>query len=83
MPPRDRHPLAVEFGHRVRVRRVERRLSRAQLGGLLGVTEERIGKIERGDGITDLQTVVALQEALDCPWDDLLRGLATHRDPTV
>ena len=79
MPPNDRHPLAVEFGHRVQVQRIQCRLSRAQLAQVLGLTERRIGKIERGDGMTDLATIVALQGALDCSWDDLMAGLSAYR----
>lgn len=81
-PPQNRHPLAVEFGYRVQVKRVERRLSRAQLADLLGVTERRVGKIERGDGLSDVDMVVALQAALGCSWDDLLAGLNAFRDLT-
>jgi transcriptional regulator with XRE-family HTH domain len=77
-PPENRHPLAVEFGHRVQVMRVERRLSRMQLANLLGVSEHRVGRIERGDGLSDLAMVVALRDALGCEWDELMGGLSTQ-----
>lgn len=80
-PTNNRHPLAVEFGHRIRVRRIAQRLSRAQLAELVGVTDHRIGKIERGDSLSDIDIVVALQSALEFPWDELMGGLSGHRLP--
>lgn len=82
MPPVNRHPLAEEFGHRVRVKRVDQRLSRMQLADRVGTTEHRVGRIERGDGMPDLAIVVAIQHALGCSWNELMAGLDGYQDQT-
>jgi transcriptional regulator with XRE-family HTH domain len=69
-------PLAAELGHRVRVRRVQLRLSRLQLGEQVGISPAYVGDIERGDRLIKIDTLVALQRGLEMTWEELLGGLS-------
>jgi transcriptional regulator with XRE-family HTH domain len=48
MPPKPPNPVDVHVGKRIRMRRIERQMSRATLGGFLGLTHQQIEKYERG-----------------------------------
>jgi transcriptional regulator with XRE-family HTH domain len=48
MPPKPPNPVDVHVGKRIRMRRVERQMSRATLGGFLGLTHQQVEKYERG-----------------------------------
>lgn len=48
MPPKPPNPIDVHVGRRIRMRRVERQMSRTTLGGFLGLTHQQIEKYERG-----------------------------------
>jgi transcriptional regulator with XRE-family HTH domain len=48
MPLKPPNPVDIHVGKRIRMRRIERQMSRATLGGFLGLTHQQIEKYERG-----------------------------------
>jgi transcriptional regulator with XRE-family HTH domain len=48
MPLKPPNPVDIHVGKRIRLRRIERQMSRATLGGFLGLTHQQIEKYERG-----------------------------------
>lgn len=64
----------IEFGDRVRERRVARGLSQARLGKLSGYSQTNIGWIEQGKMKRPRVAAEALSEALQCPTQYLLWG---------
>ncbi len=73
MPPAS--SAASEFGHRVRVRRVDRRMSREQLAEASGLHAVYIGDVERGNRNPTLRSILLLARALEVKPGDLLGGL--------
>jgi len=61
----------LERKNRVKLARVERDLSQAQLGERAGVTRQTIGLIERGQFNPSLKLCLAIARALNKTLDDL------------
>jgi transcriptional regulator with XRE-family HTH domain len=61
------------FGPMVRRRRLDRCLSRTELGGLLGLDGAYVAAVEESHLMPTLDTVFALADALDAAPADLLR----------
>lgn len=55
------------LAHRVKQLRRARRLSVAELGDAVGISDEWIRRIERGTGKPSLETIEAISHALDTP----------------
>lgn len=65
---------ADEIGARVRRRREALGLTRAELAGLSGVSEDALGLIERGISVPRIGNLLRLAEALRVPAATLLEG---------
>lgn len=61
----------AEVGHRLRVIRTDRKLTRGELASKCGVDESTISKIELGINGASLDTAVSIALALDCSVDEL------------
>jgi transcriptional regulator with XRE-family HTH domain len=60
------------FGRNVRRERMARKITQERLAELVDLNIRTVQKIEAGDVNILLTTVVRLQKALGCGWDDLL-----------
>lgn len=69
------HPIAVEFGRRVRTRRLALGWSQMRLAEATGMHFTYISETERGLRNMSLVNVVRLAHALDADPADLVRGL--------
>ena len=60
------------IGERVRKYRRQKRLSQEQLGAMIGFSQSKIGKIERGDwdSLSDLRLIA---KALEVPIEEFVR----------
>src|ERR1700676_1071525 len=56
----------IELGKRIRLRRVEQRISQAELGEQLGVSFQQIQKYEKGVNRVGAGRLVQLAKSLDC-----------------
>jgi transcriptional regulator with XRE-family HTH domain len=86
-----------QFGVRVRKLRLDRGLSQLALAELLGLTEDQISKVERGNSWVGELTLGLLAKALDVPQSSLfdyseneeflknggLRARAPRKPPTL
>ena len=57
----------IEMGKRIRLRRVEQRISQAELGQKLGVSFQQVQKYEKGVNRVGAGRLVLVSEALDVP----------------
>lgn len=62
-----RHQATIDFGTRLRLKRVEHRLKQAELAQLAGIARETVGRIERGVSLAHPSTLRALERALKLP----------------
>jgi transcriptional regulator with XRE-family HTH domain len=60
------------FGANLRRERDQRKLTQERLAERVGVHSRALQKIEAGDVDTSLTTLLQIQKALKCPWEDLL-----------
>jgi transcriptional regulator with XRE-family HTH domain len=67
MKPREAGKPAVEIGKRIRLRRVERRISQAELGQKLGVSFQQVNKYEKGVDPVGAARLQQIATALDVP----------------
>lgn len=67
--------LDVALGAAVRSLRRDRRMSQADLGGVLGVSFQQVQKYERGTNRISFSTLMRVCKALDCSLDELLAPL--------
>ena len=57
----------IELGKRIRLRRVEQKISQAELGDKLGVSFQQVQKYEKGVNRVGAGRLVRVGEALDVP----------------
>jgi len=57
----------IELGKRIRLRRVEQRISQAELGGQLGVSFQQVQKYEKGVNRVGAARLQQIATALDVP----------------
>lgn len=57
----------IELGHRIRLRRVEQKMSQAELGEALGVSFQQVQKYEKGVNRVGAARLQAIATALDVP----------------
>src|SRR5471032_1241071 len=57
----------IEMGKRIRLRRVEQRISQAELGGKLGVSFQQVQKYEKGVNRVGASRLQQIATALDVP----------------
>lgn len=72
---RVRHPFAVEFGQRVRARRLELGLSQERLAEEVGMHWTYVGSVERGERNISLLNICRLAHGLGIDAADLVTGL--------
>jgi transcriptional regulator with XRE-family HTH domain len=70
--------LECQIGERIKQLRIERNLSRAELGTLVGVTARCIGSMERGSNKITAATIVRLCEKTGVSADYVLFGTRNH-----
>ena len=75
MPVAGTDALALAFGTRLRTARVRSGISQEALADLAGMSRDGIGRLETGQRMPRLDTIVALSAALEIDPADLLRGL--------
>lgn len=69
----DNRDLLISFGRNLCAERNRAGLSQEGLGEKVAINGKQIGKIERGVANPKLTTIVAILEALNVNFDDLLR----------
>jgi transcriptional regulator with XRE-family HTH domain len=65
--PRRAEPHDIEVGRRIRIRRLERRMSQTELATQLGVTFQQVQKYEKGVNRVGAGRLLRISEALDVP----------------
>ena len=71
----------ADIGSRIRVVRLERKMTQEQLANAVGLGVTHISHIETGSSIPSLQSFIAILNALDCSADLLLcRELVTTQN---
>jgi transcriptional regulator with XRE-family HTH domain len=65
MPPKPPNPVDIHVGKRIRMRRIERQMSRETLGGFLGLTHQQIEKYERGANRVGASRILEICNALE------------------
>lgn len=68
------------MGRRIRLRRMDRRLTQGELAKAIGVSASFIGHLERGEKVASLETVVRLASALGCTLDALVLARVVRCD---
>lgn len=63
------------FGHNLKKRRLNKKLTQKVLGELAGLTQTYIGLLERGQKSVTLRTGKKIADALGCRLEDLIQGL--------
>ena len=70
-----------EVGHRIRARRLERRLSQTELADRIGVTFQQVQKYEKGTNRLGASRLSRVAEALDVPVSFFFQeGASTPRE---
>ncbi len=59
-------------GHRIKVRRVEKRMSQTELAKKLEITQSYVSSIEKGDKNMGINMLARIADALDCQASDFL-----------
>lgn len=72
---RERLDVAVRFGDRMRIRRLELGLSQERLAEIVGLHMTYVSSVERGERNVSLLNIARLADALDCDPADLVREL--------
>jgi transcriptional regulator with XRE-family HTH domain len=65
--PRSSGKLEIELGNKIRLRRVEKRLSQSHLGEKLGLSFQQVQKYERGVNRVGASRLQQIATALDVP----------------
>ena len=65
--------ILATFGRNLCAERNRSKLSQEGLGEIINISSNQIGKIERGVANPKLTTVIAILEALNVDFNDLLR----------
>lgn len=73
--------ILIEFGRRVRIARVERGWTQAQLAERLHTTTRTVSKIEQGKTNAGLDAICTYIRELDLSLDDLIKGAIPDRIP--
>ena len=71
--------IQMTLGQQVRALRRQRRLTQEQLAELAGVSLQRIGEIERGQGNPTLNSLVKLSDALDISLSELFENSEQYK----
>jgi transcriptional regulator with XRE-family HTH domain len=69
----------IELGKRIRLRRVEMKLSQTELGEKLGVTYQQVQKYEKGVNRVGAARIEQIATALDVPVTDFYDGDGKQR----
>jgi transcriptional regulator with XRE-family HTH domain len=77
---RHRHAFAVEFGRRMRERRVELGWSQERLADEVGLHWTYIGSVERGERNVSLRNILRIAHALDVDAGSMVSGIAPPED---
>lgn len=64
--------LKKQLGHRIKVRRVDCRLTQEELANRIGMKQGQLSQVERGLLGLSVSQLVAIARALDCQVSDLL-----------
>jgi transcriptional regulator with XRE-family HTH domain len=67
------HTNLVAFGKNLRDIRKAKELSQEKLAEMADLHPRALQKIEAGDVNVTLSTILRLQKALGCPWENLFR----------
>lgn len=62
----------ITMGKRIREKRIEKGWKISELAERADLGDDFLGKIERGQGIASLETIVKIANALNCGLDDLV-----------
>lgn len=71
------------LGGRVRAGRQRTGLTQMDFALLIGMNVAHLGRIERGEGNPNLETLVRLSHALDIDVSDLVRGIRIEHFPSA
>jgi transcriptional regulator with XRE-family HTH domain len=73
----------IELGKRIRLRRVEQRISQAELGDQLGVSFQQVQKYEKGVNRVSFSALIKIAAALECRVADLVEDLDGPRETST
>lgn len=73
--PRHRQPFAVEFGGRLRTRRLELGWSQEHLADVVGLHWTYVGSVERGERNVSLLNILRLAAAVGVDPGELVGGI--------
>lgn len=73
-------PLDIEMGQKIRVRRVEMKISQAELGEQLGVSFQQVQKYEKGVNRIGASRLEQIAAALSVPVTFFFRSAGTAKD---
>lgn len=74
MPPKAPNPVDVHVGKRIRMRRVERKMSTITLGEAIGLTFQQIQKYEKGMNRVGASRLQEISNVLEIPVSFLFEG---------
>jgi len=78
--------ISVEIGNRIGRLRTQRGLSQEKLGQITGIKAAQISRIELGDALPKITTIMAICDALHCHYDEILPvspGMETAVPPAL
>jgi len=78
--------ISVEIGNRIGRLRTQRGLSQEKLGQITGIKAAQISRIELGDALPKITTIMAICDALHCHYDEILPvspGMETSINPKL
>lgn len=73
----------VEMGKRIRLRRLELKLTQERLAELTNLTDTYIGAIERATSKCSLETIVIIAKTLDLDMNYLLFGITSKNIDSI
>ena len=75
-PPRRKGDNAIlrRLGESIQAQRKARGITQETLAEVIDVHSRIVQKIEAGELNPKSTTLIRIQEALDCPWESLIRG---------
>lgn len=66
--------IIIKIGRNICAERNRAGLSQEKLAELIGMNEKHLGKIERGQAIPKITTIIGIMNALDLPFEALYRN---------
>ncbi len=66
--------VVIEFGKKINVLRIKRKMSQMDVGAALGIDRENVRKYEKGLQEPKLSTIIKFAEVFEVSFDELLKN---------